>query len=269
MPNAAATDPAPRREAAAAPAPIELLGVDAAHEHGAGLAAIEGVNWRVGAGEFWAVGGLQGAGKSVLLAAAAGINRPLRGKLRLFADELTDPPDAKAFAHLLRIGLVFEGDGRLFGGMTVAENIALPLLYHERGDTAEITNTVKAVLETVELTELADALAARLPRHLRQRAALARALALQPEVLLVDNPLGRQTARESEWWLRTLRRLAGGSRPSDGRALTLVITADDLRPWRDCATHFAVLDQRRLRIVGRREELDACTEDCVRELLTA
>jgi ABC-type transporter Mla maintaining outer membrane lipid asymmetry ATPase subunit MlaF len=267
MPNAAVTDRAPGPAASSAPPPIELLGVDAAHEHGAGMAAIEDVNWRVGAGEFWAVGGLQGAGKSVLLAAAAGINRPLRGKLRLFADELTDPPNATAFAHLLRIGLVFEGDGRLFGGMTVAENVALPLLYHGRGDTAEITQAVQVALETVELTELADALAARLPRHLRQRAALARALALQPEVLLVDNPLGRQTAREAEWWLRTLRRLAEGFRQSEGRPLTLVVTADDLHPWRNGATHFAVLDQRRLRIVGGRAELEACTEECVRELL--
>lgn len=249
--------------------PIELIGVDAAHEHAPGVPAIEGVDWRVDAGEFWVVGGIQGAGKSVLLAAAAGINRPLRGKLRLFGAELANPLDAPAFAHLLRVGLVFEGDGRLFTPMTVAENIALPLRYHERGSEAEIIAAVQAVLEVVELTELADAPAARLSRHLRQRAGLARALALRPEVLLVDNPLGRQAAREAAWWLQMLRRLAEGHPELAGRPLTLAVTADDLRPWREGAARFAVLDQRRLRIVGGREELERCPEACVRALLEA
>jgi phospholipid/cholesterol/gamma-HCH transport system ATP-binding protein len=255
--------------AAPPPAPIEMAGVDAAHEHAPARAAIEDVNWRVGAGEFWAVGGFQGAGKSVLLGAAAGINRPLRGQLKLFGADLAELDAAEAFARLLRVGLVFEGDGRVFGSMTVAENIALPLLYHERDTEKEIADATRAVLDLVELTELADTPIAQLPRHLRHRAALARALALRPEVLLVDNPLARQTAREANWWLRLLRQLAGGHAWFGQRPLTLAVTADDLRPWRECARQFAVLDQRRLRVIGGRAELDGCTEDCVKELLVA
>jgi phospholipid/cholesterol/gamma-HCH transport system ATP-binding protein len=250
-------------------APIEMVGVAAAQEHAPTLAAIEDVNWRVGAGEFWVVGGFQGAGKSVLLGAAAGINRPLRGQLKLFDADITELEAAESFARLLRVGLVFEGDGRVFGAMTVVENIALPLLYHEHGTEQEIAEAAGAVLDLVELTELADTPVAQLPRHLRHRAGLARALALRPEVLLVDNPLARQTAREANWWLRLLRQLAEGHACFDKRPLTIAVTADDLRPWRECARQFAVLDQRRLRVIGGRAELDACAEDCVRELLVA
>jgi phospholipid/cholesterol/gamma-HCH transport system ATP-binding protein len=250
-------------------APIEMVGVAAAHEHAPTLAAIEDVNWRVGTGEFWAVGGFQGAGKSVLLGAAAGINRPLRGQLKLFESDIAELEATEAFARLLRIGLVFEGDGRVFASMTVAENIALPLLYHERDNEEEIADATRAMLDLMELSELADTPIVQLPRHLRHRTALARALALRPEVLLVDNPLGRQTAREAGWWLRMLHQLAEGHPWFDKRPLTLAVTADDLRPWRECARQFAVLDQRRLRVIGGRAELDACAEDCVRELLVA
>lgn len=258
---------APPPPAPAAPPPIEMIGVDAAHEHAPLVPAVEDVHWRVDAGDFWVVGGAQGTGKSVLLTAAAGINRPLRGCLRLFARDLSETPYDELFARLLRLGLVFEGDARLFSRMTVAENIALPLLYHDRGTPAEVADAVRAVLDLVELTELADLPAWRLPRHWRQRAGLARALALQPEVLLLDNPLGSQSAREAQWWLRMLERLAEGHPWLKGRGVTLVITADDLRPWRQCARRFAVLHQRRLRVIGGPEELAGCAEPGVRELL--
>ena len=99
-------NPAPN-PAAPPPASIEMVGVDATHEHAPTIAAIEDVNWRLGSGEFWAVGGFQGAGKSVLLAAAAGINRPLRGQLKLFDSNIAELDAADAFKRLLRVGLVF------------------------------------------------------------------------------------------------------------------------------------------------------------------
>jgi len=121
------------------PPQIEMIDLAAAHEQAPGVPAIEGVNWRVGAGEFWVVGGLHSSGKSVLLTAAAGINRPLRGKLQLFGGDPTTLDEEEAFRRLLRVGLVFEGDGRLFTHMTVAENIALPLLYHAACASASVS----------------------------------------------------------------------------------------------------------------------------------
>ncbi|HEY6167155.1 MAG TPA: ATP-binding cassette domain-containing protein [Verrucomicrobiae bacterium] len=249
--------------------PIEMHALAAAHEQAPGVPAIEDVNWRVGAGEFWVVGGLHHSGKSVLLTAAAGINRPLRGQLRLFGAEPEALHEDELFRHLLRIGLVFENDGRLFTRMTVAENVALPLLYHANGNDVGAETQVRAVLEATALLDFADTPAASLPRHLRQRVGLARALALSPEVLLVDNPLSRLPLREAGWWLGFLRQLAAGHSITGRRPMTIVATADELRPWCDCAQHFAVLDQRRLKVLGARHELEACGEPLIRELLTA
>ena len=246
-----------------------MLALAAAHERAPGVPAIEDVNWRVGAGEFWVVGGLQHSGKSVLLTAAAGINRPLRGMLRLFGAGVATLEEDERFLHLLRVGLVFENDGRLFTRMTVAENVALPLLYHADGSDAGAGARMRAVLEATGLLDVADTPAASLPRNLRQRVGLARALALAPEVLLVDNPLSHLPLREARWWLGFLRQLADGHALSGRRPMTIVATADELRPWCDCAQHFAVLDQRRLKVLGGRRELEACGEPLIRELLTA
>jgi phospholipid/cholesterol/gamma-HCH transport system ATP-binding protein len=212
---------------------------------------------------------LHNSGKSVLLTAAAGINRPVRGKLRLFGHELGTLDEDEAFRRLLRVGLVFEGDGRLFTQMTVAENVALPLLYHAAGSAAGADAQVQAVLEATGLIDAADQPAPSLPRHLRQRVGLARALALAPEVLLVDNPISRLPLREAHWWLGFLKQLADGHAVAGRRPMTIVATADELRPWCACAQHFAVLDQRRLKIIGDRRALEACGEPLVQELLAA
>ncbi len=90
---------------------------------------LEGINWRVAVGDFWAVGGLHASGKSDLLATAAGIMRPARGRYRVFGQELGAGFEEDRLATRLRLGLVFEG-GRLFHHLSVAENIALPLCYH-------------------------------------------------------------------------------------------------------------------------------------------
>ncbi len=256
--------PAPPESALAL---VEMSDVAVAPASAPEAPLVEGVRWRVNAGDYWVIGGLHNSGKSVLLAAAAGIHRPVRGSIRLFGRDIADLPEEELLRELLRIGLVFESEGRLFSQLTVAENVALPPRYHNNWSAAEAGETVSAVLELTGLSPHAQSLPGRLNRIWQRRVGLARALTLHPEVLLLDNPLAGLDPRQARWWLDFLGRLAAGHEFLERRPVTLVVTADDFRPWLEHGRQFAMLDQQRLTILGGRDELREPTEPLLRELL--
>ncbi len=246
---------------------FEMRNVTVAALRDASLVVLEQVNWTVEVGDFWAVAGLLRSGKSDLLALAAGISRPLRGVHHLFGQELIAGFEYERLALRLRIGLVFDG-GQLLNHLTLEENIALPLLYH-RGASPEISARVQALIELTGLEPWATSLPSAVNRNWQQRIGLARALALKPEVLLLDNPLTGLDPRDVGWWLDALDSLAAGHPIVDGKPLTLVVTGDDLRPWRHRARQFAVLKDQQFIPLGQRSDLDGHSEPLLRELLTA
>ncbi len=215
---------------------------------------LEQVNWTICRGDFWVVAGLQGAGKSDLLAMLAGLTNPAEGKYFFAGQEMrTDYSDEQA-AERLRIGLVFDG-GQLLNHLTVLENVALPLMYHRNSPQAGAQ--LDKLLDMTQLTGQAHRLPGAINRSARQRAGLARALTLQPEVLLLDNPLTGLDPREIGWWLRMCEQLLQGHEWLGGRPTTLIATADNLDPWRTRATRFAILHNRRLTVMGSRQEMAA------------
>jgi phospholipid/cholesterol/gamma-HCH transport system ATP-binding protein len=226
---------------------------------------LEGVDWTVNAGEYWVLGGMQGAGKSDLLSLAAGLTAPERGDYRLFGNEMPIF-EGELLTERLRVGLVFDG-GQLLHQLTVRENVALPLRYHRDLDRRAADRRVTAMLELTELLPWADMTPGALGRNIQKRAGLARALMLQPELLLLDNPLGGLDMRQAGWWLNFLEQLAAGHDWMEKRRVTLVATAEDFRPWRERASHFAVLKNKRLVPIGERELLAGHDEPLVKELL--
>ncbi len=245
---------------------IQMDGVTAGTMRDPDLLAVEGINWTVSVGDYWVVAGLQDAGKSDFLMMTAGLMAPLRGRYRFFDQEMPIFEDAR-LTERLRLGLVFD-NGQLFNHLTVWENIALPLCYRQNLTKADAEPHVRAMLDRMELGPWADATPGTLGRDWQKRVGLARALILNPEVLLVDNPLAGLDLRHANWWLRTMDKLWHGDGHPERRPMTLVVTVSDLRPWKGHARQFGVLHEQRFTVIGSWEQLESAQKDLLHELWT-
>jgi phospholipid/cholesterol/gamma-HCH transport system ATP-binding protein len=225
----------------------------------------QGIAWTVQAGDYWVIAGVHGSGKSDFLMMTAGLMAPLRGTYRFLGEAMPIFEETR-LAHRLRLGLVFDG-GQPFARLTVRENIALPLRYHENLDAAEADARVDDLIERLELSEWADAAAGSLGRNLQKKIGLGRALILRPEVLLLDNPLGGLDFRHAYWWLHALDQLAKGEGIIPGKPTTLVVTTAEFRPWKNRARQFAVLGDGQFQVLGDWSGVEAASLATVGELL--
>ena len=245
--------------------PIEMKGVSVSTLQEPDSIVLKDVNWSVAQGEFWVVGAPPYCGKSDFLMTTAGLIPPAGGNYKFFGNE-TRIFDESRLADRLRMGFVFE-NAQLFHYLTVAENVALPLRYHKNLEVAEATAAIADLLEVTDLKAIADVIPANLPRSWHRRVGLARALTLQPEILLVDNPLGALDARHAHWWLRFLDALAHGHSCLGGKPLTIIATTDDFRPWRGGGRQFALLKEKYFVPLGGWNEVVSANEPLVKELL--
>lgn len=205
---------------------------------------LEGIHWTVAPGDFWAIGGRHASGKSDFIAVAAGVLPPARGTVKVFDCPPARGSEQQRMAMRQRLGVVFP-NGLLLNHLTLADNISLPIRYHQNRRPSHCAARVNALLELTGLRRWADAYPGHVAAHRVRRAGLARALALNPELLLLDSPLTGLDPPDTAWWLELLDHLAAGHPLTDGRALTLVVTGDDLRPWRGHARQFAMLQNGR------------------------
>ena len=241
----------------AAIAPARLGGVE-----------VEGVNWRVFPRNFWVVAGLFGSGKSDFLATAGGLQRPARGCVKLFGHETFTLKEEILVEHRCRIGMVFAHGGRLFNRLTIAENVALPLRYHQNWTEMDAEESVREVLEITELIPYAHQFPSALSPNWQHRAALARALILKPEILLLDKPLTGMDFRHQRWTLDFLAKLSEGSAFPGGKSVTVIATADNIEPWKSVAKQFALLKNNRWQEIGGRAELESSSEALLHEVWT-
>ena len=216
---------------------------------------LEALNWMVKEGEFWVLGGVAGSGKTELISVAAGLNKPHKGALILFGKEVQQLEPEAWLREKLNLGMVFEDGGRVFQDLSVYDNLILPLSYHGLADANQNHSWVSQILGMMDMSSMSNRLAGRLSRNWRQRLGLARAIALRPEVLFLDNPLGVVDSHHGQWWLAFLDELLKGN--ACWKPRSVVVTASDLAPWIDRVNRIALIQE------GKWEEMDPSNRDAL------
>jgi sulfate transport system ATP-binding protein len=206
----------------------------------------DNLNIDIPAGELVALLGPSGSGKTTLLRIIAGLEVPDSGTVLFHGEDATE-----ADVRERRVGFVFQHYA-LFGHMTVFENVAFGLRVRPRAarpDEAGIGAKVAELLHLVQLDRLADRYPHQLSGGQRQRIALARALAVEPKVLLLDEPFGALDAKVRKELRRWLRRL------HDEMHVTSVFVTHDQEEAMEVADRIIVMNQGRVEQDGPPEEV--------------
>lgn len=230
--------------------PISTRGMDLKirqlSKHYANVAALDAIDLDVASGELVALLGPSGSGKTTLLRVIAGLLHPDHGQVLFGEDDAT-----RLSLRERNVGFVFQHYA-LFKHMTVAENIAFGLRSRprrRRPDKATIARRVEELLKLVQLPEFAGRYPEQLSGGQKQRIALARALAIDPTVLLLDEPFGALDAKvrvELRRWLRRLHEQTGQT--------TLFVTHDQEEAL-ELADRVVVLKDGRIEQVGTPDEI--------------
>jgi phospholipid/cholesterol/gamma-HCH transport system ATP-binding protein len=157
------------------------------HKSFNGKVVLNGLNLSIAKGESVVLVGPSGTGKSVLLKHIIGLIRPDSGKVAIDGTDLWSLSEKELNAFRRRFGMSFQ-EGALFDSMSVYENIAFPLKRQSKKSAAEIRDRVGECLELVHLEGIEDKKPAELSGGMRRRVGFARAIALEPEILLFDEP---------------------------------------------------------------------------------
>ncbi len=219
----------------------------------------QGLDLDVRRGEILGVVGGSGSGKSVLMRSVLGLLRPHAGVVEVLGKR-ADGSGLALQALRRRTGVLFQ-DGALFSSLTVRENVEVPLLTHH----AEIDERLRRELARLRigLTGLSMSACGKYPSELsggmRKRAGLARALALDPELLFLDEPtagLDPIGAADFDQLLRTL---------ADALGLTVFLITHDLDTLYSICDRIAVIGERRVLVCGRLDEVESFDHPWVRD----
>lgn len=203
----------------------------------------------VAAGDLVGLVGGSGSGKTTLLRQIIGLLLPTAGEIRLFGEPLFGGGVARERALRQRFGVLFQ-QGALFSAFSVFDNIAFPLRELKVLDAATIRELVMLKLEMVELLPRhATLMPAELSGGMIKRVALARALALEPELLLLDEPTAGLDPDRSDSFVRLIRMLG------EELGLTVVLVTHDLDTLAALATRVAVLAEQHILAYGSIDDI--------------
>jgi phospholipid/cholesterol/gamma-HCH transport system ATP-binding protein len=208
-----------------------------------GRVVLDNISISVAPSEIRVVLGPSGCGKTTLLKAMVGLLAPFSGSVKLFGQTLGELDSQESMSILRRVGILFQ-NGALLGSLTVAENVALPLEMHTSLDKDLIAEIVDLKLSQVGLSETGGLLPQELSGGMRKRAALARALALDPPLLFCDEPsagLDPVTAAGLDELLLALRKQL---------SITIVVVTHELASIRTIADNVVFLHDGRVLYQG-------------------
>lgn len=227
-----------------------------------GRRVLDDVTLEVPPGCGFIILGRSGTGKSVTLRHIVGLVRPDSGRVFVGEDDITALSGNELSRVRRKIGFLFQNSA-LFDSISVGENVAFPLRRHTNLAAAEIRRRALEKLASVGLEQEFDKMPAALSGGMRKRAALARALALDPPLLLVDEPsagLDPITADEIDELLLGLKRHGGR---------TIVVVTHNMASARRLGDQLVMLHEGRIVARGTPEELERSSDDLVRAFMTS
>jgi len=235
---------------------VELSGVRIAR---GGRTILRDVSLQVPRGSITAVLGPSGSGKSTLLAALTGELQPVEGHVRLFGRDV--PRDASALLEMRRsVGVLLQGNG-LLTDLTVAENVGLPLRTHTRLPPPVLRRLVEMKLHAVGLLAVADAWPRELSGGMARRVALARAIALDPPLMIYDEPLTGLDPIASGVIMSLIRQL------NHSLGLTSIIVSHHVHETLPICDRVVAIANGTVVFNGTPAELDASADPLLRQFL--
>jgi len=239
-----------------------IIRIEGLHKRFGDRKALEDINLEIYPGEIMVIMGPSGCGKTVLLKHLIGLLRPDAGEVVVDGQRISSLGEGELNRLRQRIGIVFQTSA-LFDSMTVGENVAFPLRQHRRLPEAEIQRLVREKLEMVGMAGTENLFPSELSGGMRKRVAIARAVILNPEILLYDEPTAGLDPIMSRIIDELILRLRG-----DLGVTSLVVT-HDLHTAFSVADRIAVLDEGRIIEVGTREEIQNSKNPIVVRFLMA
>ncbi len=204
---------------------------------------LEDVSFAVHRGERFLILGESGCGKSTLLRHMLGLERPLAGRITIRGVDVARAEEDEIERLRLRLGVLFQSSG-LFGSMSLFDNVAMPLREHTDLSEPVIRDIVRMKLGMVELSGFDNHLPSELSGGMRKRGGIARAMAMDPEILLLDEPsaaLDPVTAAELDRLMKEI---------NEGMGTTMVIVTQDLPSMLEIGSRCIVIGKQEKGIIA-------------------
>ena len=221
---------------------------------------LHGVNMTVEEGEIMIIMGGSGSGKSTLLRYLLGLSRPTSGSIYMLGKDITRLSPREMHELRKNMGVAFQG-GALLSSMSVGENVQLPLLEHTRLDRKTMQIMARMKLEVVNLGGFEHMMPAQLSGGMIKRAAVARAIVMDPKLMFFDEPsagLDPVVSAELDELILRLR---------DAMNMTMVVVTHELESAMKIADRITVLDRGNILMIGTVEEVQASDNERIQALL--
>ena len=230
------------------------------HKSFGDLDVLCGIDLVVEAGSVFYVIGQSGAGKSVLVKHLVGLLRPDKGRILLDGREVTDLTEKQLYEVRKRCAMVFQ-NATLFDSMTLLENVALPIRKHRDVSQSEADDLALDYLDRVEMSEYARRYPAAFGDGMRKKVAIARALTMEPDFVIFDEPTTGIDPISATIVDDLIRQL------SDKFGVTSIVISHDLRSIFGVADRIAMLYKGKLRLDGTPEQFRHTDDPIVRQFI--
>jgi phospholipid/cholesterol/gamma-HCH transport system ATP-binding protein len=221
---------------------------------------LHGISFDVKRGETLVILGGSGSGKSTLLRTLVGLEKASSGEIWIKGKNIAAIPDAEMDEIRKKIGMSFQG-GALFGSMTVGENVALPLREHTKLEDSTIEIMLRLKLEQVGLAGFEYYMPSQLSGGMKKRAAVARALAMDPEILFFDEPSAGLDPIIAAGIDQLILELKQAFR------MTIIVVTHELASAYLIADRMVLIDKGHVVAIGTTAEMRASTQPRVRQFL--